>query len=236
MNVEAGSSQAEFDAVADDYELQHAASIRLSGEATSFFARYKVEDVRKALEQNATQAPTILDFGAGIGNSSEYFLELFPDSKIICADVSSRSLQLCKERGGSSVETVQIIDNKVDLDDNSVDLIFVACVFHHIVHDEHHAVLQEMRRLLRPGGRLFVFEHNPWNPATRYAVAKCPFDEGAVLIDAPEMKRRIESAGFSQVKTEYRIFFPGAAAKLRWIEKYLTSLPIGAQYSLHARA
>lgn len=236
MNVGIDAPPAEFDEVARDYEAQHAASIRLSGEETSFFARYKVDDVRKTLDRNNEQPGTILDFGAGIGNSAPYFIELFPNARILCADVSSRSLEICKERHGSSVQTIPIVDHSIEHPDNSVDVIFVACVFHHIEQAEHDKVLQELRRVLRPRGSLFLFEHNPWNPLTQYAVAKCPFDESAVLINAPTMKRRIERAGFCDVTTSYRIFFPAFAARLRWLERYLTWLPAAAQYSLHARA
>lgn len=236
MKVEIATVVAEFDEVAGNYEAQHAASITLSGEETTFFARYKVEEVRKTLDRYQEEPKSILDFGAGIGNSASHFIEMFPGAKIICADVSLRSLEICKERHGSLIQSIPILGNSISQPDNSVDVVFAACVFHHIDRAEHHEILQELRRVLRPGGSLFIFEHNPWNPLTQYAVARCSFDEFAVLINAPTLKRRVKKAGFADVATDYRIFFPGFAAKLRWLERYLTWLPASAQYSLHARA
>lgn len=62
---------------------------------------------------------------------------------------------------------------------------------------------------------LLLFEHNPWNPLTRHAVANCPFDENAVLISAPEMRKRLRTAGFRNVRIDYRLFFPGFLSALR---------------------
>lgn len=236
MNVESGMCDAEFDAVAADYEAQHAASIRLSGESTEFFAEYKVKDVRELLTELSEEPASILDFGAGIGNSAAAWSRLFPAARIICADISLKSLEMCRQRHGGKVETLAIVGSSLALNDRAVDTAFAACVFHHIEADQHVEMLRELRRVLRHRGSLFLFEHNPWNVLTRRAVANCPFDEFAVLIPAPEMKRRLEQAGFKDIVTRYRIFLPGALARLRWIERFLTWLPIGAQYSLHARA
>ena len=45
--------EAEFDRFADEYYQQHAASIRLSGEAPEYFHQYKVDDVAATLAAGA---------------------------------------------------------------------------------------------------------------------------------------------------------------------------------------
>ena len=45
-------------------------------------------------------------------------------------------------------------------------------VLHHVPRSERPALIDGMKRALRPGGLLFVFEHNPYNPLTRHAVAE----------------------------------------------------------------
>lgn len=225
----------EFDAVASDYERQHAKSIRMSGENTDFFAEYKVQDVHDILTREDENPRTILDFGAGIGNTAGVFSRMFPAAHLICADVSKRSLELCADRYGDKVTILPILGGKLALADASVDVAFAACVFHHIEPEQHIAALAELRRVLRPGGSLFLFEHNPWNPLTRHAVANCPFDANAILITAPEMTRRLKQAGFGSARTRYRIFFPKPLAILRVFEPLLAWFPAGAQYSLHSR-
>lgn len=227
-------AEAEFDLVATDYTAQHALSIRLSGEDVGFFAEYKIADARRAVEQSGRTIKRILDFGAGIGNSLKPLRQAFPDAHISCLDVSERSLDLCREQLSDRVSFHVYDGQHMPAAMGSFDLIFTACVFHHIPENLHAGLLRQIRQHLSPDGTFMLFEHNPWNPLTRYAVANCPFDENAVLISAPEMKRRLLHAGFDRIRTNYRIFFPGPLAALRPLERSLTWLPIGAQYSLMA--
>jgi hypothetical protein len=44
------------------------------------------------------------------------------------------------------------------------------------------------------------------------------------------MRRRIIAAGFGAARIRYRVFFPRALSRLRVLEKWLTWLPLGAQY------
>ena len=84
-------------------------------------------------------------------------------------------------------------------------------------------------RLLAPGGRLFVFEHNPLNPVTRRAVAACDFDDDAVLLWPWQARRVLRSAGLRDVRLDYIVFFPRSLARLRPLEPRLAWLPLGAQ-------
>ena len=86
--------------------------------------------------------------------------------------------------------------------------------------------------MLRPEGRFVLYEHNPWNTLTVRAVRNCPFDDNAVLIAAPEMVRRLQSAGFRQVERRFRVFFPRILSALRPLEWSLSPVPLGAQYML----
>ena len=57
-----------------------------------------------------------------------------------------------------------IRDNLLPLADASVDGAFACCVFHHIPPQEHVSALKELRRVLRPGAPLMIYEHNSYNP------------------------------------------------------------------------
>lgn len=226
--------QPEFDGVAASYAAQHAAATRLSGEDVDFFARYKAQDTRRHAAAAGLRPADILDFGSGIGNAVAPLLEQFPDARLTCLDVSGASLELSRQRNGDRVDYRCYDGERVPSDLGQFDLIFTACVFHHIPHDQHLSLLRQLHGQLRPGGMLVLFEHNPWNPLTRHSVNTCPFDENAVLISGPEMRRRVLAAGFAGCKLRYRLFFPAALAALRPLEAGLTGLPIGAQYSLVA--
>lgn len=226
----------EFDRYVDEYAEQHRQSIRLSGEDPDFFADYKIRELRKMADAWGFEAPRILDFGSGIGNSVPAFRSHFAGIEVIQSDLSSESLLRAREVYGDDAPQVQIEDAGIPVEDASFDIVFTACVFHHIPHEEHDFWLKELRRVTRPGGRLVVFEHNPWNPLTRHAVRNCPFDVNAHLISAPLMAKRLRIAGWEAVKTTYHVFFPAALSRLRVMDPALGWVPFGGQYSSAGRA
>ena len=234
--VEADLDEAEFDRYADTYDQQYRESIAIAGEEPDHFAEYKIVDLRRICNAAGLEPRSILDFGAGIGASTPFLSKCFSGSDIVSADVSSKSLGILESRYPGLSRPVLIEEDRLPLDDASLDVAFAACVFHHINAAEHHHWLAEIRRILRPGGVFALFEHNPWNPLTVRVVNACPFDKSAVLINAPEMARRLKAAGWQDLATRYRIFFPRPSAPLRPAERLLGWLPLGGQYSLTARA
>ncbi len=227
---------AEFDDHAVDYQRHHARNIAITGEEPEFFAEYKVADTHAETEAAGVHCDSILDFGAGIGGSIPYFRTHFPHAALTCADVSARSLEMAAARFPGRERMAIIGDGAgLALPDDSFDLCFSACVFHHIAHERHDFWLRELRRVTRPGGLLILFEHNPLNPLTVRAVNTCPFDVNAHLIGARALARAVGAAGWAMPRARYRIFFPGPLAKLRPAERFLTWCPLGAQYYICAR-
>jgi ubiquinone/menaquinone biosynthesis C-methylase UbiE len=226
--------EAEFDKFADEYRSMHAANIRLSGEDPEYFAEYKVADIAAELARDNVVARRALDFGAGVGYSVPFFVRHLPATRVTCLDVSRKSLDVGAARHGSAAEFAHFDGRTIPYADRTFDVALASCVFHHIPQAEHVALLGEIRRVLQPHGRLFVFEHNPLNPLTRHAVNTCEFDEHAVLIQAPAMRARVLAAGFARAEARYRIFFPHALRRMRPLEAKLTWLPLGAQYYVKA--
>ena len=228
---------AEFDTFAEAYIATHQANIRISGETPDYFARSKVQTVRRRWDRRGGGEPeAILDFGAGIGNAWPWLAAAFPSARLVGLDVSGKSLDVATRRFPGAAEAMLYDGRDIPLEPGRFDLIFSACVFHHIPVEEHVALFAQLRRLLRPGGLMTIFEHNPVNPVTRYIVATCPFDERAVLIPAGVLKRRQLQAGFKRVELAYTGFFPHALAVLRPMEQLMSAAPFGAQYVTTAQA
>ncbi len=228
----------EFDRFAQEYEQLHASVLAPSGEGPEFFAAYKPADMRRHLAASgAPGAPlTLLDFGCGVGGSLPHLRREFPDAELIGADVSRKSLDIAERRYPGLARLIGLNETgAMPLPEASADVVFSACVFHHIPEAEHHRILCDLHRVTKPGGSLFIFEHNPLNPLTRRVVDACAFDENAVLIGATELRKRILAAGFQDAKICYRIFFPHALKWLRPLENALTWCPLGAQYYVAAR-
>jgi ubiquinone/menaquinone biosynthesis C-methylase UbiE len=229
------SAEPEFDQFAKDYEDVLDRATQIGGEETGHFASYKIDIVHDRVGGDG-EGLTILDFGCGVGQSTPYFAERFPKARLLGTDVSSQSIAVAESRHGPlATYTHYDAGDPLPYADASVDVAFTSCVFHHIPHDAHPAVLAEVRRVLKPGGRFFVFEHNPLNPLTMKVVNDCPFDENAVLIRAPELRRRLEQAGFEEVRARFCLFVPGQLRWLRPLESALTWCPAGAQYYVEGR-
>ncbi|MBB4571687.1 class I SAM-dependent methyltransferase [Rhizobium leucaenae] len=226
--------QAEFDLLADEYHTVHKENIAITGEAPEYFSEYKIADLATWVNRMNVPSATILDFGSGIGNSLPYFRKHFPASKINCADVSSRSIEIAQSRFPGNEEYL-LIDRSIPLPTASQDVVFSACVFHHIPHEEHLHWLAELRRVTKPGGVLAIYEHNPLNPLTLQAVNTCPLDVNAHLIRGGVMRRRARKSGWASAQVAYKVFFPAALGKLRPLEQHLEWLGLGAQYRMLAR-
>lgn len=220
----------EFDKFAEEYRAMHARNISASGEGPEFFAEYKIRDLASLIGETLPDPLRILDFGAGIGTSVPWIRKHLPAAQITCLDVSSRSLEVGEARYPGQARFIHFDGRRIPFEDCSFGVAFAACVFHHIDHSEHPLLLAELHRILVPGGRLVIFEHNPINPFTVRAVNTCPFDENAVLLRCPALMDQFAAAGFVDRTRRYRIFFPRFARVLRPFEAYLAWLPLGAQY------
>ena len=223
-------SAPEFDKYAEQYEVMHQKSIAFSGCEPAYFAEYKVA-FAASLARNPT---TIIDFGAGIGNSIPHFRRYFPQAMLICADNSAESLALAAQRFPGP-ERMLTIHETLPLEEGASDLTFAACVFHHIEPNAHKLWLRELLRVTSREGVFVLFEHNPYNPLTRKAVAGCEFDKDAILIKAGTMVNVMSEAGWRDIRLRYHVFFPQALAALRVLEPALGWLPLGGQYSVTAR-
>ena len=78
--------------LADEYEAMLMRGVSLSGEHWSFFASGRVEELRRCLP--ATFAPRrILDFGCGIGHTTNLLAAAFPASEVVGIDTSADALR-----------------------------------------------------------------------------------------------------------------------------------------------
>lgn len=226
--------ESEFDKYAADYEILHRQSISFSGCDTGYFADYKIARAAKLFRKHCNEGDRLLDFGCGTGTSIPYFNKYMPAITPVCADVSRQSLDAARLRYASMATYLPIEGGRLALESGSIGMCFTSCVFHHIAPGDHEQWLAELRRVTSPGGVLLIFEHNPLNPLTRYAVDNCAFDRDAILIKARSFEMQLQATGWTCEQTRYHVFFPGFLKRLRPVEKLLGWLPIGGQYSILA--
>lgn len=227
----------EFDQYASEYTDMHEASIKASGEDPAFFAAYKASYIAARLGPSA-QSPTLslLDFGCGIGNTISHLHQTLPHAQLHGADLSGESIRLAVEAHAHEAAFKTIENNRLPYTDQSFDVAVAACVFHHIPPAERPYWMSEIRRVLKPGGVVFVFEHNVLNPLTVRAVKDCPFDEGAILLPRAELLQLARRSTFEDVSARYIVFFPHMLAMFRPLEPAMSWIPFGAQYVVQAVA
>ncbi|MBA2379290.1 MAG: methyltransferase domain-containing protein [Blastocatellia bacterium] len=219
----------DFDGFADEYRQIHNEGIRFTGADSDHFSEQKIEEVRK---HETSEHPLILDLGCGDGNSAAFFQKHFAGCEYIGLDTSVASVAVAQERDLLGTTFAHYDGFKVPYPERSFDIVYIACVLHHVEPEQHKKLLSEVKRVLKSGGRLYIFEHNPLNPATQYMVKTCPFDENAVLLTSSYTRKMLRSLNFREISIDFTIFFPRHRIfrSLMRLEDYLSWLPFGGQY------
>lgn len=223
----------EFDQYAKDYREIHTKNVALSGADSYYFAEHKVKELKR-FESNIDLS--LLDLGCGDGITEFFIHQHFP--KWICTgiDVSVKSIEEATARNLSSASYLAYNGEQIPFPEHQFDIVFVAAVLHHVDPSLHEGVSSEIRRVLKPGGRIYIFEHNPINPVTRHLVNTCEFDKDAKLLGHAYTKRLLKTSGFQKIALRFILFFPrkGWLSKLIGLERFLTWLPLGGQYFYRA--
>lgn len=221
-----------FDALAPDYAdaLADPWRDRFAADGAFFIHQKCRVLMREALRRGGLPAhPLVLDVGCGQAPAVAFLAETW---RTVGADVSPEMLK------GAPAGCRLVVQEPCSLPfgDSTFDIAFAFCVYHHIERRDHVRHLREIARVLKPGGQVFVFEHNPWNPVTQLIFRRAPIDRGCHMIVPARLRRTFRDAGLAPDRTGYLLFFPE-----RWIrvldrlERRLSWLPFGGQYFVTAR-
>ena len=148
-----------------------------------------VEDICRQVHDRRAR---ILDVGCGTG-ANLLMLAKYGDAEGV--DLSEDALAFCRERG---LENVKLgAAEKLPYEDGTFDLVTALDVVEHL--DDDLGGLSEMRRVLRPGGRVLLFvptfmflwglQDDVSNHRRRYRM--------------PELRRVLEQAGFEVERATY---------------------------------
>ncbi|WP_437528372.1 class I SAM-dependent methyltransferase [Sorangium sp. So ce726] len=219
MSLERASEVEKFDHYAPTYREAHQQSVRLSGEGPEYFAEHKLGCLARA---GVSSAHSVLDYGCGTGSLTRLLCGRF--AFVGAFDPSAESAKLAREQAPSAT----VYGEEAAIPSERFDAAVLSGVLHHVPPPERSRLVQTVAAKLKPGGRLFVFEHNPYNPLTRRAVRLCPFDDDAILLPPREVRALLAGA-LASVRQDYVLFFPRPLAPLRPLEPWLAWFPLGAQ-------
>ena len=223
-----------FDGYRSNYRDVVQSSIDFSGLPHSFFMRSKADLLRELIARRlGPKKPAMLDVGCGIGSFHPLLRGMV--GRLSGIDVSSASI--AQARADNCDADYRAFDGRnFPFDDAGFDLVTAICALHHVAPAEWAHFLTEMRRVVRPGGLLCVIEHNPLNPLTRLAVARCEFDRDAVLLGAGKTRKLMAAAGLREIGACYFLLLPWEAKAARRVEGALGNVPLGAQYAAFGTA
>lgn len=228
-------SNAEFDKFSSNYNAGFDNSLKsIAASNQEDYWNIKIDVLLRYLPQDRAESLEVLDYGCGSADFLRLLAARCPDWSLSGCDVSEGMLQEAKTRLAGCNHTLKLWHNPPDipLPENRYDLITAVCVFHHIPTDQWLYSAEKIYKSLKPGGIFVVFEHNPWNPLTRHIVKNTEIDENAVLLSAIQSADLLKIAGFVDLKVRHFLFFPPKYKCFSALEKYLSSVPIGGQYSL----
>jgi SAM-dependent methyltransferase len=227
------ASIGDFDHHADSYREDVENAIGWSGKDVDYFAEGKA-DLLTSLAHRHLGEPTalrVLDVGCGIGVTDRFLVGRFAElhGVDLAADAVERA-----QAANPSVHYEAYDGGRLPFADDSLDVAFTICVLHHVPPAEWRTFVEEMRRVVRPGGVVAVFEHNPLNPLTRVSVSRCPFDEDVTLLRAGTTEGVLREAGLTVSERRFFFFLPLRRIAESRLERALRRVPFGAQYYVAA--
>lgn len=141
---------------------------------------------------------TVADLGAGTGLFTRLFADkVGPTGKVYAVDIAQPFLDHIRaesaKRGQKQVLTVLGSQDSTNLPPESVDLVFLSDVYHHL--EKPQKTLASIRRALRPRGRLVVVEFDRVEGRSSAFVLK------HVRAGQKVFRKEIEEAGFAVIPT-----------------------------------
>ena len=149
----------------------------------------------------------ILDLGCGTATGTLKVKQSYPSAQVVGVEIDPEVLARARsksEKNGLEVELVESSATELPFEAESFDAVISNLVFHHLDAVQKGEALQEVRRVLRPGGRLLLADfsdpHGPVMRGTFFVVQIFDgFDRTAPHVRG-ELGAMIEDAGFEEVQ------------------------------------
>jgi len=188
-------------------------------------AEYLIDSVARIV--GPTESMAFLDVGCGVGITDEFLVGRV--GSVHGIDVAEGVLAKARAKY-PDIEYSGYDGKSMPFEDNTFDVSFAMCVFHHVDPLHRQDLVAEMGRVTRKGGLVVIFEHNPWNLFTQFAVRRCALDDDAVLLKSDESQCLLKDAGFNIVEKRHILLTPWESRLIAKIERRLAGVAFGAQY------
>jgi ubiquinone/menaquinone biosynthesis C-methylase UbiE len=164
-----------WDAAMEVEVAAHAVHARIWPEAGAQGDAMLRQSFHAVLQQHIATAPkAILDLGCSVGMSTFALQTVYPQAQITGVDLSPyflvvaqyrsqlrRSADRSGQASGQAITWAHAAAEATGLPDAAFDLVSAHLLFHELPQSAAVAILQEAKRLLRPGGHLAIMDMNP---------------------------------------------------------------------------
>ncbi|HET8528870.1 MAG TPA: class I SAM-dependent methyltransferase [Gaiellaceae bacterium] len=132
-----------------------------------------------AAHVDLAQTRAVLDFGCGCGRVTRWFRDF--DGELAGSDVSAEAIDWCRDNLPGRYETNDLAP-PFGFGDESFDLVYALSVFTHLTADLQLAWRDELRRVLKPGGRLLLTTHGRSYLPRLDAGERARFEAGELVV------------------------------------------------------
>ncbi len=225
----AAIAQEVFDAHAHEYVGEVDKSVAFTGRDSEFFAGRKVDLLGEVVggRIGGLDRCAVLDVGCGTGTTDKLLVDKC--KSLSGVDVSEEMLVEAR-RNVPGVDYRFYDGAELPFEDGCFDVVLAICVLHHVEPPQRPGFVAELARVVRPGGLVTIFEHNPFNPLTRRAVSSCPVDVGVTLSSHRRTVGLLRAAGIADAQPRHYLFSPLGGSVGAAIDRLFTWLPMGGQY------
>ena len=164
------------------------------------------DSARRTLLQHANLHPghRVLDIGCGTGTFVALIKRVHPDVSVVGLDPDPKALARAKKkaaRAGVSIQFDQGFSDELPYADASFARVFSSFMFHHIPDNQREKTLQEVYRILPPGGSLHLLDFESSDDEIQSALARW-LHSSHRLKDNSEIKilGLMKGAGFANPK------------------------------------
>ena len=118
-----------------------------------------LNDLQRLMPGDTRRYPVVADVGCGFGRSLGKLQTRFRPERLIGMDIDPEMLQASAREMAQldiQAEFICCSSSNIQLEDNSVDLLFCHQTFHHLVDQD--AAIAEFFRVIKPGGTMLFAE------------------------------------------------------------------------------
>jgi ubiquinone/menaquinone biosynthesis C-methylase UbiE len=228
--------------LAQEYPMDKHEPYQLDGTAPELYERYLVPTVTAPWAADLVAAAdlrpgeSVLDVACGTGVVARLAAARVHGGRVAGLDLNAGMLAVARSipaAAGAPIEWHEASALDLPFPDTTFD--HVLCQFGLMFFPDRSAALQEMRRVLRPGGRLALNVYGPLghNPAAQALagaldhylghLASAPKRAEHALADAGELSRLVVEAGFRDVTIRTATLRVRFATPREWVQIQLTA-------------